>query len=94
MNKSTLGLLAIFVLAAGVLAHSAGDAFAVSNRNETSSTEKKIEDDKMKADEKRQKVTTEKTSEKSEKSVGKMLKSTKHRKTTIKKDRLAAGTKH
>lgn len=90
MNKSTLGLLAVFVLAAGVLAHSSGDAFAVSNKNVTSSTEKKMQDDKMKAEEKRQKDTSKKTGEKS---VGKMLKSTKHKKSTPRKEHLAAGIK-
>lgn len=91
MNKSTLGLLAVFVLLAGVLIHSSSDAFAISYKNVTSSTEKKIADDKIKASEKRQKDDTKKTSEKS---VGKTMKSTKHRVMTIKKEKLAAGVKH
>jgi len=89
MNKSTLGLLAVFVLVAGVLAHS-GEAFAISYKNETSSTQKKMEDDKMKASEKRQKDDIQK---KSEKSVGKTQIAVKHKATTIKKQRLAAGIK-
>ncbi|NDB63568.1 MAG: hypothetical protein EB170_06845 [Nitrosopumilaceae archaeon] len=90
MNKSTLGLLAVFVLAAGVLAHS-GEAFAISYKNETSSTDKKMEDDKMKASEKRQKDDTTKKSD--NKSIGKTQKAMKHKATTIKKQRLAQGIK-
>ena len=90
MNKSTLGLFAVFVLVVGVLAHSAGDAFAISYKNETSSAQKKIQDDKMKASEKRQKVDTPKASEKS---IGKTQKAVKHKTTTIKKQRLAQGIK-
>ena len=91
MNKSTLGLLAVFVLLAGVLAHSSSDAFAISNKNVTSSTQKKITDDKIKMSEKRQADTSKKTNEKS---VGKTLKSVKHRATTVKREKLAAGIKH
>lgn len=91
MQKSTLGLLAALVLFAGVLTHASGDVFAVSDKKSISSEEKKMEDQKIKNAEKTRKDTTTKTKEKS---VGKTMKSTKHRKSTAKKDRLAAGIKH
>lgn len=90
MQKSTLGLLAALVLFAGVLTHASSDVFAVSDKKPISSGEKKMEDQKIKDAEKTKKDTT-KTKEKS---VSKTMKSTKHRKSTTKKDRLAAGIKH
>lgn len=58
MRKSTLGLLTILVLFAGVLVHASGDAFAVVDRKPLSATDKKIEDDKIKAAEKRSSENT------------------------------------
>lgn len=130
MKTSTLGMLAIFVLFAGVLAHPLSDAYAVQTRKSLSSTEKNIEDQKIKDAEKRQgpmmpqtgttnetkpmkkeisstdmksendkikdaeKKTKDDAAQAKEKSIGKTLKSTKHRAQTVKKERLAAGIKH
>ena len=170
MKTSTLGMLAIFVLLAGALAYPASDAFAVNTKKPLSSTEKNMEDQKIKDAEKRhtetpqmstsdetkpvktvvsstdikeqndkvtdaerdqgsmattdanmsseqtkpmkkevsasdikaqndkikqaEKKSSDNSSQAKEKSVSKLMVSTKHRQTTIKKQRLAAGIKH
>ena len=74
MRKSTLGLLAILVLSAGVLAHATSDVFAVVDKKSISSTEKKAQEEQAKEDEKTKKDGTSKSTE--NKSLGKTTKST------------------
>lgn len=169
MKTTTLGMLAILVLFAGMLAHPLSDAFAVQTKKPLSSTEKNMEDQKIKDAEKRdtetqistttdtakpekkvissadlkaendkitnaeryqgamttgdnktsditkpvktpvssadmkaandkikeaEKKSSDNSAQAKEKSVSKNMVSTKHRQTTIKKQRLAAGIKH
>ena len=72
MRKSTLGLLAILVLSAGVLTHATTDVFAVVDKKSISSTEKNAEDAKAKSDEKTNKDNAKSSSGKN---LSKMTKS-------------------
>ena len=74
MQRTTLGLLAVLVLFAGILTHATSDVFAVVDKKPISSTEKKAQEEQAKKDEKTSNDDTSKSTD--NKSVSKTTKST------------------